>query len=78
MESELDQTTDRLYQRGVKSGDIIKKLRKAGWEIARVSGDHHTMAHPDNPLIVTVTHPRKDVSIGQIKDIERKSGVKLR
>nr|DAG75417.1 MAG TPA: HICA protein [Caudoviricetes sp.]DAK90241.1 MAG TPA: HICA protein [Caudoviricetes sp.]DAZ24357.1 MAG TPA: HICA protein [Caudoviricetes sp.] len=28
-------------------------------------------------FIVTITHPRKDVPIGQLKDISKKSGIKF-
>ena len=62
----------------MKSGDIIKKLRAAGWAIVRTESSHVTLAHPANPLILTVKHPAKDVTIGLVKDLERKSGLKLR
>lgn len=63
---------------GVDSRRIIKALERNGWRLARVRGDHHNFKHPANPNTVTVTHPRRDVPIGLIKSIERKSGLKLR
>ena len=63
---------------GVDSRRIIKALERNRWRLARVRGDHHNFKHPTNPNTVTVTHPRRDMPIGLIKNIERKSGLKLR
>jgi len=42
-----------------------------------VKGDHHHFKHPENPAIITVPHPKRDLSIGVLKNIERLSGLKL-
>jgi predicted RNA binding protein YcfA (HicA-like mRNA interferase family) len=59
------------------SSDVIRVLAAAGWVLVRVKGDHHHFKHPDNPAIVTVPHPKKDLSIGVLKSIERCSKLKL-
>ncbi|MBW2619472.1 MAG: type II toxin-antitoxin system HicA family toxin [Deltaproteobacteria bacterium] len=57
---------------------VIKKITQAGWEKVRQSGDHVTFKHPDHQQLITITHPRKDLPIGLVKDIERRTGLKLR
>ena len=60
------------------SRDVIKILKAYGWELVRVTGDHHQFKHAANPGKVTVPHPSKDLTIGTLKSIERQSGLKLR
>ena len=62
----------------MRSGEIIKKLRKAGWQEVRQSGSHKQFRHPTKPVTVTVPHPKAEMAIGTIKNIERASGVRLR
>lgn len=60
------------------SADVIRTLRRAGWEEVRVKGSHHHFRHPTTPGIVTVPHPKKDIPIGTLASIERQAGIKLR
>ncbi len=62
----------------MKSRDIIKKLKKAGWIEARQSGSHKQFRHPGHKGTVTVPHPDSNMALGTIKSIEKQSGVKLR
>jgi predicted RNA binding protein YcfA (HicA-like mRNA interferase family) len=57
---------------------IIKKLENDGWWHIRTTGDHWHFNHPTKSGIVTVPHPKKDISIGTLKSIEKQSGIKLR
>ena len=66
----------RLY-RAVTSRDVIRRLRSAGWYLVRVKGSHHHFAHDDQPGIVTVPHPRRDLAHGTLRSIERQAGVRL-
>ncbi len=59
------------------ASDVIRTLKTAGWILVRTKGDHHHFKHPDHPGIITVPHPKKDLSIGVLKSIERVSGLKL-
>jgi predicted RNA binding protein YcfA (HicA-like mRNA interferase family) len=61
----------------VSSAEVIRRLRAAGWELARVKGSHHHFRHQQRPGIVTVPHPKKDLPIGTLRSIERQSGVTL-
>ena len=62
----------------MRSGEIIKKLEKAGWSEVRQSGSHKQFRHPSRPHTVTVPHPKAEMAIGTIKSIEKQSGVRLR
>jgi predicted RNA binding protein YcfA (HicA-like mRNA interferase family) len=59
------------------SRDVIQLLRAAGWILVRIKGDHHHFKHDSNPAIVTVPHPKRDLSLGVLKSIERITGLKL-
>jgi predicted RNA binding protein YcfA (HicA-like mRNA interferase family) len=56
------------------SRDIIRRLESEGWRLARITGSHHHFAKPGRRDIVTVPHPRKDITIGTIKNIYRQAG----
>lgn len=62
----------------MNSRDTIRKLEADGWRLKRVTGSHHHFSHSENPGIVTVPHPVKDIKIGTLKSIERQAGVRLR
>ena len=59
------------------STDVIRALKAAGWILVRTKGDHHHFKHPEQPGIITVPHPKKDLSIGVLKSIERVSRLNL-
>jgi predicted RNA binding protein YcfA (HicA-like mRNA interferase family) len=60
----------------MKAADIIKKLKKQGWEQARQKGSHVQMKK-DGVTCPVPVHGSKDVRIGTLKSIERITGVKL-
>lgn len=62
----------------MKSGDVIKKLEADGWKLQRVSGGHHIFAKDGVAEIITISHPKKDMTIGQLRDAEKISGLKFR
>ena len=55
------------------SREIIKMLQ---YEVSCV-GDHHQFKHPTKKGRVTVTHPKKDIPAGTVRNIEKQSGVKF-
>ena len=62
----------------MSSRDVIRILEANGWVLVRVRGDHHHFKHANNPNIVTVPHPVKDLTVGVLRSIERASGLKFR
>jgi predicted RNA binding protein YcfA (HicA-like mRNA interferase family) len=59
------------------SSKIIKLLKKNGWFLDKVTGDHHQFKHPAKKGKVTVPHPKKDLNISVLASIKRQSGLKI-
>lgn len=57
--------------------EVIKILEKNGWKLKNINGDHYTYKKEGRMYNVVVPISKKDVRIGVIKDIERKSGIKF-
>lgn len=57
------------------SREVIAILQDDGWYEVHCVGDHHQFKHPTKPGRVTVTHPKKDVPIGTLKNIGRQAGI---
>lgn len=62
----------------MRSANVIRALRKAGWAEVRQSGSHKQFRHPNRSGTVTVPHPKSELAIGTLKSIEKQSGLKLR
>ena len=56
------------------SRKLIRMLEEDGWVLDRVNGDHHTFKHADRDLIITVTHPRRDLPTGLVRWIYKLAG----
>jgi len=61
----------------MNSRDIIRAIKKAGWEHVATKGSHWQFRHPTRPGRVTVSHPKRDLPKGTLRSIERQSGVDL-
>ena len=59
------------------SRKIIKILKLNGWYKVAQTGSHVQFRHLSIKGRVTVPHPKKDIPIGTLKSIERKSGIKF-
>lgn len=60
----------------MKSDDLIRELKKAGWIEARVAGSHHIFTHPRIAGHLTVPHPRKDLGKGLVHKIRKQARLK--
>lgn len=60
----------------MSSREVIKLLKKDGWFLVRITGDHHHFKHPTKKGIVTVPHPNKDVPKGTLSSIFKQAGLK--
>ena len=60
----------------MKVRELLKLLRKDGWEIDRTRGDHRQLVHPTKPGTVTVSgHPSDDVHPKTLKSALRQAGL---
>jgi predicted RNA binding protein YcfA (HicA-like mRNA interferase family) len=61
----------------VKVRDVLKFLRKDGWEQVRMRGSHRQFRHPIKSGTVTVAgQPGVEVPIGTLKNIFKQAGLK--
>jgi predicted RNA binding protein YcfA (HicA-like mRNA interferase family) len=56
------------------SQDIIRRLRKEGFELLGSRGSHHKFRHAETGRIVIVPHPRKDIPPGTVRSVYRQAG----
>jgi len=56
------------------SGEIIRRLRRDGFELVSVRGSHHKFVHATLRRMVIVPHPRKDMPPGTLRSIYRQAG----
>lgn len=58
----------------------VKKILKAdSWILIRVSGSHHQFRKAGNPNTITLpNHSECDLTIGILKDLEKKTNLSLR
>jgi predicted RNA binding protein YcfA (HicA-like mRNA interferase family) len=60
----------------VTAADLIRALRRDGWEIERQTGSHAQLRHPSKPGQVTVAvHARKIVPLGTLARILAAAGL---
>jgi predicted RNA binding protein YcfA (HicA-like mRNA interferase family) len=59
----------------MRSADLIRELRRAGWQLCRVKGSHHVYTHPEQRGIVVVPHPKKDLGPGLVAAIRPQAGI---
>ncbi len=60
----------------LKSSELIKLLEKNGWVLDRIKGSHHQFTHPNFSFVVTVPHPRKDLTKGTLNQILKSAKLK--
>lgn len=64
-----------MYDAHVKSADLVREVRTAGWTLDRIRGSHHVFTHPDRDGIVVVPHPKKDLGRGLVAAIRKQAGI---
>jgi predicted RNA binding protein YcfA (HicA-like mRNA interferase family) len=64
-----------LYIYIVTGRELIKLLRKHGWQLDRVSGSHHIMKKQKKTLTIPV-HSRRDIPKGTLNSILKEAGLK--
>lgn len=61
----------------MKIRDLIKRLERDGWRLARTKGSHRQFHHPTKSGTVTVAgHPSVDIPPGTLNNILKQAGLK--
>lgn len=55
------------------SKKLMKRLKKEGWVVVRVSGSHHILTHPDFAHPISLPHP-KELKSGLAAAIAKQAG----
>lgn len=61
----------------VRGERVVRALERAGFKVARVSGSHHVMRHPDGRGTTVPVHPGRDVAKGTLRGILADTGLTL-
>jgi predicted RNA binding protein YcfA (HicA-like mRNA interferase family) len=62
----------------MRSREILAALKANGWYEVAQRGSHLQLKHPTTPGRITVPHPKRDIPIGTLRNIERQAGIRLR
>ena len=63
--------------RPLPARDVIKALRKLGFEPVRMKGSHVILKHPDGRLVVVPVHPGEEIGRGLLRKIIREAMVSV-
>jgi predicted RNA binding protein YcfA (HicA-like mRNA interferase family) len=60
----------------MKSSELLKEFKKAGWYEVRQSGSHKIMKHPDHEDSISLPfHGSKEVGTGLAKKLMKQAGI---
>ena len=59
----------------MRSADLIRELKEAGWVLKRVRGSHHVFTHRQRRGIVVVPHPKHELGVGLVAAIRKQAGL---
>jgi predicted RNA binding protein YcfA (HicA-like mRNA interferase family) len=59
----------------LKSSDLIKLVKAAGWVLVSVKGSHHKFKHPIHEKPLIIPHPKQDLGVGITKKIKKQAGL---
>lgn len=61
----------------LRGDQIVRAPEKLGFGVARISGSHHVMRHPDGRGTTVPVHRSRDVAKGTLRGILRDVGVSV-
>jgi predicted RNA binding protein YcfA (HicA-like mRNA interferase family) len=59
----------------MRSADLIRELKEAGWVLKRIRGSHHVFTHRQRRGIVVVPHPKHELGVGLVAAIRKQAGI---
>jgi predicted RNA binding protein YcfA (HicA-like mRNA interferase family) len=61
----------------VKGDRMVKALEQVGFRVARVTGSHHILRHPDGRGTTVPVHQGRDVAKGTLRSILSDAGLSV-
>jgi predicted RNA binding protein YcfA (HicA-like mRNA interferase family) len=52
----------------VRGAQVVRALKRAGFQVVRISGSHHVMKHPDGRTVPVPVHNR-EIARGTLRNI---------
>ncbi len=62
-----------VYFLHMSSAELIKRIKRAGFELVSTKGSHHKFRNGDRMVIVP--HPKKDLPTGLVRQILKQAGI---
>jgi len=59
----------------VRARQLVRILKKKGWQHARTTGSHELYKHPDNPNVLAVPRHPRDLKRGLVADLLSDAGI---
>jgi predicted RNA binding protein YcfA (HicA-like mRNA interferase family) len=59
----------------LKPDEVLRKLRRAGFEVDHVTGSHYVLRHPEGRQTVVPYHAGRDIKRGVLRAIVRQAGL---
>ena len=56
------------------SRKLMARLKKDGWVVVSVNGDHYKLKHKKFKHPIILVHPRKDLPLGTARQIHKAAG----
>ena len=64
-------------EREMKCSELLKLIKKAGWEEVRQSGSHIILRHPDEKEnLIFPNHGSKEIRKGLAEKLRKQAGIK--
>ncbi|MFF5259105.1 type II toxin-antitoxin system HicA family toxin [Actinomadura viridis] len=59
----------------MSGAQVVKALGNAGFDLIRITGSHHRMAHADGRRVSIPAHAGRDMARGTLRSIIRDAGL---
>jgi predicted RNA binding protein YcfA (HicA-like mRNA interferase family) len=59
----------------INGKDVVKALKRAGFEVVNIEGSHHQMHRPGRGLVTVQVHPRETLPPKTLKSILKQAGL---
>ncbi|MCS6918987.1 MAG: type II toxin-antitoxin system HicA family toxin [Fimbriimonadales bacterium] len=61
----------------LKPEEVIRKLKRFGFSVDRITGSHYILRHEDGRIVVVPYHAGRDVKRGTLRSILQQAGISV-